>query len=68
MKNAIVIERCRRCGVALAGVAAVCGCLVGHAEAHTEQIPLSPQVIQPTVLQTSTSMSSEEVYYVRHLK
>jgi hypothetical protein len=47
--------RCFKCGMSLLSAAAICACMVRHDDqAHTEQMPLSPPIVTPIVLQTST--------------
>lgn len=58
MSNVIHFRKCSKCGALLLTTVAVCHCVVRDNDAaDTEQMPLSPAMIQPVVLQTSTSLS-----------
>jgi hypothetical protein len=60
MNNVMRFQPCPKCGALLLSAAAICNCMVRHDDqAHTEQMPLSPAIVQPVVLQTSTTALSE---------
>jgi hypothetical protein len=57
MNNVMPVKkRCSRCGRILTTALLICSaCMTAHAEPHPEPVPLSPQIVQPIVTQTSTT-------------